>query len=385
MLERARLAREVLSHAQTVVIKIGTNVLADGSGCIDRTIVRALVEEMAELLRAQRRVVLVTSGAVAAGLERLQLLKRPVELSQIQACAAVGQALLMGHYDSAFTAFRVPTAQLLLTRADFDDRKRYVSIRSTLDAIHALGALAIVNENDTVATEEIKFGDNDVLASLVANLIKADACLFLTTNEGLLDDQGQVVRVVHDVANVLGLVKQSKSKLGSGGMSSKLKWASAVCHAGDVAVIANGRRPRVIRDCLSGLEVGTLLVPKRGLGKTGKLSSRARWIGLAARPEGTVQVDPGAAAAIRRGDSSLLPVGVRAILGQFSAGSVVRVVDEHGRECARGLIAYDSTVARQLIGLKKSDIVRLIGPSARQELIHRDNLVMTSEIGTHNP
>ena len=374
--ELESLCRRQLRDARSIVVKIGTNVLADAGGGLHEPTLRGLVGEISELVRAGRRMLLVSSGAVASGMKVLGLRSRPEELAGVQAAAAIGQPALMGQYIRTFGEHGVPVAQILVTRDDFEDRRRYLAIRKTLEAVHAFGALPIINENDTISTAEIKFGDNDVLASLLAHAIRADVALFLTGTEGLLDAAGATVPAVADVREVVGLLKSSKSELGSGGMSSKLRWARAVSDAGDLSVIAGGRVPGVVHRVLEGCACGTVLIPRRLRVGGSKLNSRRRWIGLSARPVGEVVVDAGAARALRVGRRSLLPVGVLRVEGGFRAGQVVRVVDEAGAELGRGVCVYDAEHARRLAGLRSEAIRGLLGPHAKTELIHADSLVV---------
>jgi glutamate 5-kinase len=301
----------------------------------------------------------------------LKLARRPTAMAELQAVAAVGQGQLMREFHDIFGEIGIPVAQVLLTRDDFEDRARYLNIRNTLGALERLGALPIINENDTVAVDEIRYGDNDMIAALVANMLRADLLIFLTTSAGLLKE-GQVVEVVHEIdEEVLLLVSSERSRLGSGGMGSKLAAAGVVMKAGEAAVIASAAGERVLERVLAGEKLGTVFVPA---GR--KMTSRRRWIGQASRSEGKLLVDEGAAAALRDKGKSLLPSGVKGVLGDFERGATVTVIDRAGRQIARGLVNYSSSQIDRIKGLKTVQIAKVLGEKPYDEVIHRNNMTM---------
>jgi len=363
--------QQVLSNARSIVVKLGTNAITDDAGRLDRKVINALVRQIAAVRKAGVSVTVVSSGAIGAGLPELDLTERPRTMPMLQAVAAVGQGQLMRAFHDAFARCDVKVAQVLVTADDFRQRTRYLNIRNTLAALRECGAVPIVNENDAVAVDEIRFGDNDVIAALVTNLLGADALILLTCVDGVLAD-GHVVDVVEKIADARGLVGAGRSRLGSGGMGTKLEAAGQVTRAGEVAVIANARMPKVLTRLLAGERVGTLFVPARR-----KMSSRRRWIGLASRPAGSVYVDAGAAKALLRGGKSLLPSGITSVAGAFGKGATVSVVAPDGEEIARGLTNYSAEQIDKIRGLKTSQIPRVLGDKTYDEVIHRNNMMVT--------
>ncbi len=362
-----------LAAVKTVVIKLGTQLLSDKDGRLDAGYVGEIARQVAELRERKIGVTIVSSGAVSAGLRELNLAKRPTDLAKLQAVAAVGQRRLMDVWADAFEPFKLPVAQLLLTREDIDDRTRFLNVRNTIHAAHELGAIPIVNENDTISTDEIvkiTFGDNDILASLVASALRADVLVLLTIVNGVLDADGNTVSLVENLEQARELVRTEKSALGKGGMSSKFEAAKTVTDAGEAMIVANGREPNVLTRLLAGESLGTLFVPSPK-----KRSARSRWIG-AARPAGSIVIDDGAAAALTQHNRSLLAAGVTKVSGVFVPGDVVSMVNGAGREIARGLSNYASDDARQICGKKTSDVHALLGDAAYDEVVHRDNLVL---------
>jgi len=367
-----RTVREkVLARAKRIVVKVGTNAICDDAGRLDRAQVRSLARQIAELMAAGRAVTLVASGAIGAGMGELDMTARPRTMPELQAVAAVGQGELMRAFHDAFARRGVRVAQVLLTREDFEHRARYLNIRNTLHALGGLGALAIINENDAVAVDEIRFGDNDIIAAHVANLVAADACVFLTTVDGVLDG-GKVLDVIENAdAEARSLVTAQRSRLGSGGMGSKMAAAGMVTGAGEVAVIANARAPRVLPRLLAGERIGTLFVPA---GR--RLSSRRRWIGQASRPAGRLLVDAGAAAALTQRGKSLLASGVLAVEGRFARGATVSILEAGGREIARGLTNYASDQLERIKGLRSDRIAQVLGDKPYDEVVHRNNMTI---------
>jgi len=367
--------QEAMSGIRSLVVKLGTNVLADDAGRLDLALVQHIADEVHDLETRGLRVAVVSSGAIGAGMGDLNLEKRPAALPQLQACAAVGQAKLMRAFDEALKRHGRHAAQVLLTRGDVEDRARYLNTRNCIHALQGYGAVPIINENDTVSVDEIRFGDNDILAAMVANLLRADLLVLLTTVDGVFRDAGRTERfdVVEDLQEVTGAADRSRSALGTGGMATKLEAVATVLAAGEMAVIAAGRRPNVLADLLAGESVGTLFLPKAG-----KMTARQRWIGLARRPSGKIAVDAGAAKALRA-RKSLLASGITGAEGRFEAGDVVAVVGPEGREIAQGLSNYSAADVAKIKGLKSSQFERVLGESASggyDEVIHADNLVL---------
>jgi glutamate 5-kinase len=365
------LRNQVIAHCRRIVVKVGTNVLCDGSGRLDLASVDRLASQIADLMRSGRWVTLVASGAIASGMGELGLASRPKTMPQLQAAAAVGQGRLMQAFHDVFARYGVKVAQVLLTRDDFEDRKRYLNIRNTLAALEEFGALAIVNENDTVAVEEIRFGENDVLAALVTTMLGAQLLVFLTTVDGVMKE-GKILDVIADVDDqTMALVREDRSPLGSGGMASKLAAAAMVTGAGEVAVIANAAEPSVLERLLAGQKLGTVFVPAKR-----RLSSRRRWIGQAAKPAGRIVVDAGAARALLAGGKSLLPSGITAVAGRFERGDTIAVLDSSGKEIARGLTNYSAAEIDRIKGLKTSAIAKELGEKPYDEVIHRNNMTV---------
>lgn len=363
--------RQRLSRARQIVVKLGTQLLTGPDGHLDEAFFRNIAAQIASLRQRGVQVTVVSSGAIGAGLKQLRLQRRPSDVAELQAVAAVGQPQLMRHMRQAFEPFGLQVAQLLLTRSDFDDRVRFLNLRNCIQVLHRMGCVPIVNENDTVAVEEIRFGDNDVLAALLTNALPADALILLTVVDGLLDENGQVVKLVDDPKRFLSYIRSTKSPLGSGGMSSKHTSAALVAEAGEIAIIANGRTPDILPRLLAGESLGTLFVPA-----IRRLDARRRWIGLTRRPAGTIQIDAGAVAAITQRGKSLLASGITAVHGDFDRGAVVAVIDPENREIARGLTNYSAEELQLIKGKKSSQFEKILGWPAYAEVIHRDNLVV---------
>ena len=364
----------VIRSARLIVVKIGTNVLTGADGKLDRRLIGRLARQIAQHHTAGRRFVVVSSGAVGAGMGELGIATRPRQLPQLQAAAAVGQKHLMNLFSAAFARDGLHAAQLLLTRSDFESRTRYLNIRNTIDALHHARAIPVINENDVVAVDEIRFGDNDLIAALTTNLLRADLMILLTVVDGLLDGAGRRIDLVDRVTPAVArLAQASRSSLGSGGMRSKLEAIRHVTESGEVAMIANGRSPSVITRILEGRRVGTVFLPMAR-----KLDSRRRWIGMTVRPAGQVHVDAGAARALTQAHKSLLPGGIVAVTGQFARGDVVAVVAPDGRQIARGLSQYGAAQIERIKGAKTSQIAERLGSAGPHpdEVIHRNSLVV---------
>ena len=370
---------EVVLSSRTWVVKVGTSVLTGPDGRLDPARIGHLAEQISLVTATGRRVALVSSGAVGAGIGQLGLAKRPDNLRQLQAAAAVGQAYLIRAYDDGFRLHGRHAAQLLLTHEDFDSRPRYLNMRNTLTALFDYNAVPVINENDTISVDEIKFGDNDKLAAMVTNLLQAPLLVILSVVDGLSRvDPGvsgidEIIPLVADLDDeILGFAGEGRSTGGTGGMPSKLQAAQIVTRSGGSVIIASGKKPEPLSRILAGERVGTLFLAK---GQT--QGARKRWIGSTARPRGHLVVDPGARVALEAGDKSLLAIGIVEIHGDFDKGDVVGVRDQDGCEFARGLTNYRCLDARQILGLRTEQARQVIGSAHYDEVIHRDNLVLT--------
>ena len=373
---------DVVLSARTWVVKVGTSVLTGPDGLLDPARIGHLSDEICAITSTGRKVALVSSGAVGAGIGRLGLGRRPDNLPQLQAAAAVGQADLIRAYDDGLRRHGRHAAQLLLTHEDFDSRPRYLNMRNTLTALFEWNAVPIINENDTISVDEIKFGDNDQLAAMVTNLLQAPLLVILSVVDGLYKadpgadgvGSGELVSTVGDLDEaVLGLAGDSKSAMGTGGMRSKLLAARLVTQAGGSVVIASGRKANPLTRILAGEPSGTLF-----LAKGATQTARKRWIGLTARPRGHLVVDLGARNALQSGTRSLLAIGVLDVVGEFDKGDVVGIRDGEGKEFARGLSNYATADARQIRGLRTEQARAVLGTALYDEVIHKDNLVLTA-------
>lgn len=370
-------SRAALTRARRVVIKIGSALLTRPTQGLNREGISAWAAQMAKLHHGGVEVLLVTSGAVAAGMQRLGLQARPHALHLLQAMAAIGQMGLVQAYESAFSRHGLHTAQVLLTHDDLADRQRYLNARSTLRTLLDYKVIPVINENDTVATEEIRFGDNDTLAALVANLVEADLLLILTDQAGLYerdprqDPNARLVREGQAGDPVLMEMAGGSSALGRGGMRTKLAAAEKAARSGTATVIASGREPQVILRVLAGEPLGTWLKPA-----TGRLAARKQWLAGQARVAGRLYLDEGAVRVLREAGRSLLPVGVTRVEGEFQRGETVACLDPQGREVARGLINYSSAETARIIGKSSDQIEAILGYVDEPELIHRDNMVI---------
>lgn len=371
--------KEVLSRIKTLVVKVGTNVLSTDDDRLDADRIASLALQVNGLRERGIHVVLVSSGAIGAGMGLLGLKERPKDLSHLQAAAATGQAHLIHIYDKAFRPHGFHAAQLLLTANDFKNRSRYLNVRNTLRTLAEYPVVPIINENDTVSTEEIKLGDNDRLAAMVAGLIQADMLIVLSVVDGLLtgdptNPNSQRIPLVERFDDeLLNLVGASKSSRGTGGMKTKLEAVRTATAVGVNVIIANGKHPNVLAEILSGADLGTMF-----LGEGDGVSAWKRWIGYTLPPKGRLVLDAGARRAVEQQGKSLLAIGVVRTEGEFSKGEVVSLVDQEGDEFARGLTNYDFIAARLIAGKRKDDIARELGSVPYDEVIHRDNLVVTS-------
>lgn len=370
--------RKYVHRAKRVVVKIGSRILSSERGVHARRIGR-LVRELAALHDQGKKLVIVSSGAIASGISRLGLTRRPRDLPQEQALAAVGQIRLMALYENAFAGYEKQVAQVLLTHDDLANRTRYLNAKHTLKTLLDWNIIPIVNENDTVAVEEMKFGDNDQLSALVATLMEMDLLVILSDVDGVFDRDprasrdARLISVVTDLAAARTAAQDTRpSELGRGGMYSKLCAAEQASHAGIPTIIANGREREVLSGLFDGArESGTLVLPEEN-----RLTSRKHWILYNLKPSGEVMVDNGACAAVTVKGRSLLPSGVRDIRGSFGAGECVRCLDDTGREFARGLVNYSAQELRKIKGSHSGRIEAILGYKAYDEIIHRDDLVV---------
>lgn len=365
--------RSCLASARTVVVKVGTAALTGGTEELDRAFVHDLAAELAGLRASGRRVVLVSSGAVGAGIGPLGLERTPSDVTELQAAAAVGQPLLMSLWREALAVRGLPVAQVLVGRTDFDTRDRYLNIRNCLACLHERSVLPIVNENDTVATEEISLGDNDILAGKLAASVRADALVILTTVDGVLGPDGVVVSDAPDADGLLRLVRSEKSAQGRGGMRTKVEAARLAGLSGVPTVIASGGPTGTLTRVLASEPVGTFVPPAPA-----RHAGRRVWIALTSTPAGMIQVDAGAARALVERGASLLARGVLNVTGRFGAGDVVAIHDDHGKEIARGLTNLTSDELRAVRGEPSSNFERLLGRRTHEEVVHRDNLAVTA-------
>ena len=372
--------QEILSAAQTVVVKVGTNVLTAEDGRLDPERLQSLADQIHRIRQSGRKVALVSSGAIGAGIGRLGLGVRPTDLRQLQACAAIGQSFLMRAYQECFDRHNINAAQILLTAGDFDNRARYLNVRNTILTLFEWGVLPIINENDTVSVAEIKFGDNDHLAAMVTNLLQAPLLILLTIVDGLYSGDPdsdptaeKVATVVNIDTSVIGMAGTSQSTLGTGGMRSKLRAARLATAAGESVIMANGSIPGVLDAIFAFDPVGTLFLPHGSA-----LSAWKRWLGFTAQPKGRIVVNDGAKTAVCGQGKSLLPVGIMEIHGTFHKGDVLSLSDSAGLEFARGLTNYASSDASRIIGLRTEKIGEMLGSVPYEEMVHRDNLVVTA-------
>jgi glutamate 5-kinase len=373
------LSTSVMAQAQRLVVKVGSSLVTNEGRGIDAQAIATWAAEIAALRDLGREIVVVSSGAVAEGMKRLSWVRRPQSMQDLQAAAAVGQMGLAQVYETEFRRFGLQTAQILLTHEDLADRTRYLNARSTLTRLIELGVIPIINENDTVVTDEIKVGDNDTLAALVTNLIEADALVILTDQAGLYTADPRS----HPDAHLLSKVKAGDPRLeamaggagsliGKGGMLTKVLAARRAASAGAHTIVASGRESKVLQRLAGGEMIGTSFIAN-----TAKLTARKQWIADQLQLRGALVLDAGALKALLRDGKSLLPIGVSEVQGDFARGDVVACLSQAGSEVGRGLINYASSEARRIIGKPSSEIESLLGFVEEPELIHRSNLVIT--------
>ncbi len=369
--------RKALAMCGRAVIKLGTSLLTGQTAHLDQALIDRIVGQIHMLRESGKEILIVTSGAIGAGAGKLGLPGRPASLPMRQAAAAVGQVEIMKAYERAFARFDATVAQVLLTRDALEDRKRYLNAYNTIEAILKLRAVPIVNENDTVSVDEIKFGDNDMLSALVCQVAGAEVLIILTDVPGLCptdprtDRAAKAIDVVCEINEDILAMAGGAGDLGTGGMKSKIEAAKIAAQSGAATVIASGREPKVLLRIFGGENIGTLFVPRGG-----RMNSRKRWIAYGHKPRGAVMLDAGAVKAIVACGKSLLPSGIIGVSGRFEAGDTVSVLDPNGREVARGLSNYSSEEMDRIRGLRSSQIEKVLGQKLFDEAIHRDNMVV---------
>lgn len=372
------MSRAEFSKAQRIVVKIGSSLLTDGGRGLNKQAIADWVAQMSSLRQRGIDIVLVSSGSVAEGMVRLKLKSRPKTLHELQAAASVGQMGLVRRFEDEFQTHDLLAAQVLLTHDDLSNRERYLNARSTLLTLLDFGVVPVINENDAVATEEIRFGDNDTLGALVANLVEADLLILLTDQTGLFDANPSLnpeAKLISQVSVNDGLLDEvaggSISGLGRGGMFTKVRAARLAARSGASTVIVSGKIENVLERVFDGEELGTYLVPN-----IAPLAARKQWLAGQLQLKGSVTLDAGAVRSLRDAGKSLLAVGVKAIQGQFQRGDLVSCLDTEGNEIARGLINYGAEDSRKIAGKPSSDFEALLGYADEDELIHRDNMVL---------
>ena len=367
-----------LASSKRIIVKIGSALLTGGGRGLDKPAIAGWVGQIAELCSQDREVVLVSSGSVAEGMARLGWKTRPQSLHQLQAAASVGQMGLVQTYESLFRSHGLHTAQVLLTHDDLSRRDRYLNSRSTLLTLLKLGAVPVINENDTVATEEIRFGDNDTLGALVANSLEADLLVILTDQPGLYERDPSIdpsAKLVHQACindpALSEMVGESRSGLGRGGMVTKLRAARLAARSGAATVIVGGRENRVLTRVIAGEPLGTFLIPD-----TDPLTARKRWLAGQLKLKGELSLDEGAVKVLKESGRSLLPIGVVSMAGDFERGDLVACLDANGHEVARGLVNYNAHETQLIMRQPSSKIQEFLGYVDEPELIHRNNLVL---------
>jgi len=367
-----------MREARRFVVKVGSTLVTNRGAGLDESAIARWAEQVARLRQAGKEFVLVSSGAIAEGMQRLGWTRRPNAMHELQAAAAVGQMGLVQVYESCFRQHGLHTAQVLLTHADLADRQRYLNARSTLLTLLGLGIIPVINENDTVVTDEIRFGDNDTLAALVANLVEADCLVILTDQQGLYTDdprrnpQATLIRSAHaGEPRLEELAGGTGSTIARGGMLTKVLAAKRAARSGAQTVIASGNEPDVLVRLAAGEAIGTLLTAQ-----TTPLAARKQWLADHLQVAGRLGLDAGAAKALRSRGKSLLPVGVKSVEGEFERGAIVACISPEGVEIARGLVNYSAQESRCIAGRASTEIEPILGYIDEPELIHRDNLVL---------
>lgn len=367
--------QEVIAQARTIVVKVGTNVLSRADDHLDVERIQALADQIHRIRQTGRRVVVVSSGAVGAGLGLLGLTERPQDLPHLQAAAATGQASLIRTYDEALKRHGYHAAQMLLTANDFRNRDRYLNVRNTLNTLFEYGVVPVINENDTVSVREIKFGDNDQLAAMVSNLLERPLLVILSIVDGLFDGDPRaaasqrISTISHCGDSVMKYAKEIKSSRGTGGMASKLESVKMATSVGECVFIANGTDPNILDKILAGDDVGTLFTAKGPL-----IPAWKRWIGFTVKPNGILQLDSGAVKAVEHNGTSLLPIGISHVEGSFKRGELVSLCDAEGNEFARGLTNFDAVAVSKIAKKRTDEVESILGDVIDTEVVHRDNL-----------
>ena len=369
----------VLRNAKRIVVKVGSSLVTNEGRGLDANAIGQWCEQLAALIKDGREVIMVSSGAIAEGMKRLGWSVRPKAIHELQAAAAVGQMGLVQMYETKLRENGIGSAQVLLTHADLADRERYLNARSTLLTLLQLGVVPVINENDTVVNDEIKFGDNDTLGALVANLVEADALIILTDQKGLYTAdprKAPAAQFVHEAkagdTALEAMAGGAGSSIGRGGMITKILAAKRAAGSGASTVIAWGREPQALVRLTQGEAIGTLLVAQ-----TQKMQARKQWMADHLQLRGSVTVDPGAASKVRDSGKSLLPIGMTSVQGDFSRGDVIAVKDSDGTEIARGLANYSSSEARLICRKVSSEFEKLLGYTGESEMVHRTNLILS--------
>jgi len=367
-----------LKKAKRIVVKVGTSTITYDTGKLNLRRLEELVRELADLVNQGREMILVTSGAVAAGMDRMGLKKRPGTMPEKQALAAIGQGMLMHIYETLFAGYGQTAAQVLLTKENSVRHNQYTNSRNALLALLKMGAVPVINENDAIAVDELKIGDNDTLSATVATLVDADALILLSDVEGLYtanpqtDPEAKLLPQIDEITPAIEkMAGGAGSQLGTGGMYTKLQAAKIAVNAGVTMLIASGARNGVLRDVLEGQPVGTLFAAKEE-----HLKARKGWLAFGRRIDGDLVVDAGCAEAMLHGGSSLLAAGIVAVEGDFVAGNTVRVLDPEQREIARGIVNYATAAVRSIMGHQTNEIAAILPGQLHSEVIHRDNMVL---------
>ena len=370
--------RENLSQAKRVVVKVGTSTLTHSSGKLNLWRIEELVHELADLANQGKEIILVTSGAVGAGMEILGLPEKPKTIPEKQAAAAVGQGILMHTYEKFFGEHGQVVAQVLLTREDSVKRTRYTNSRNTLLTLIKMGVIPIINENDAVSIDELKIGDNDTLSAMVASIVDADVLIILSDVEGVYTDNpqsnpnAQLIGEIADITPEMEALAGGPGTLrGTGGMYTKIQAGKIAVNSGVAMVIASGLRNGVLCDVLAGANIGTIF-----LSKENRLQVRKRWLAFGARTQGVITIDKGCEKAILSGGSSILAAGIIAVVGDFDQGNTISVVTVEGREIARGIANYNGEDARKIMGVHTNELANFLGSKPYDEVIHRDNMVL---------
>ncbi len=370
--------RDNLTEAKRIVVKVGTSTLTHSTGKLNLWRIEKLVRELADLANQGKEIILVSSGAVGAGMDLLGLTEKPKTIPEKQAAAAVGQGRLMHTYEKFFSEYGQVVAQILLTREDSVKRTRYTNCRNTLLTLLKMGVIPIINENDVVAIEELKIGDNDTLSAMVASIVDADILIILSDVEGVYTDNPQTnpdAQLITEIPDITPEMEEIAggpgSARGTGGMYTKIQAGKIAVNSGISMLIASGLRDGVLRDAFSGVNVGTIF-----LAKENRLQVRKRWLAFGARTQGIMTIDKGCEKAILSGGSSLLAAGIIAVEGNFQHGNTISIVTTEGREVARGIANYNGEETRKIMGAHTNELIKILGSKPYDEVIHRDNMVL---------